>query len=104
MAHSDASPYGIAAVLTQKQAGPGKRSEWTCLSGLNKTYLLIIDYFYIEVAELRVTSSEATVCAVKEAFAHYGYPETVVYSNGPQRHSEHLQKRAALHVTSNPRY
>ena len=58
--------------------------EWA-----NKTYLLVY-YFsqYMEVAELRVTSSEATVRAVKEAFAHHGYPETVVSNNGPQFSSE----------------
>lgn len=55
--------------------------EWS-----KKTYLLIVNYFlrYIEVAELRVTSAEATIQAVKEAFAHHGYPETVVSDNGPQ--------------------
>lgn len=42
--------------------------EWT-----KKTYLLIVDYFsrYIEVTELKVTSADATIRAVKEAFAHH---------------------------------
>ncbi|KAL0150323.1 hypothetical protein M9458_054431, partial [Cirrhinus mrigala] len=76
----------------------------------NKTYLFIIDYFsrYIEVAELRVTSAEATVRAVKEAFAHHGYPETVVSDNGPQFSSETFrlfaEESCFTHVTSSPRY
>ncbi|XP_034038495.1 obscurin-like [Thalassophryne amazonica] len=79
--------------------------EWA-----NKTYLLIIDYFsrYIEVAELKTTSSEATVHAVKDAFARHGYPETVVSDNGPQFSSETFRafaKEACFaHVTSSPRY
>lgn len=79
--------------------------EWA-----NKTYLLIVDYFsrYIEVAELKTTSSEATVCAVKDAFARHGYPETVVSDNGPQFSSETFRafaKEACFaHATSSPRY
>lgn len=78
--------------------------EWA-----NKTCLLIIDYFsrYIEVAELRVTSSEATVCAVNEAFAHHGYPEIVVSDNGPQFSSETCRTAKVscfAHVTSSHRY
>ncbi|KAL0190869.1 hypothetical protein M9458_013567 [Cirrhinus mrigala] len=88
--HNTESPYYSHKSLT----GPGKR---------NKTYLLIIDYFsrYIEVAELRVTSAEATVHAVKEAFAHHGYPETVVSDNGPQLFAE---ESCFTHVMSSPRY
>lgn len=79
--------------------------EWS-----KKTYLLIVDYFshYIEVAELRVTSSEATVRAVKEAFSRHGYPETVVSDNVPQFSSETFrtfaQESGFTHVTSSPRY
>lgn len=76
----------------------------------NKTYLLITDYFsrYIEVAELKVTSSEATVHGVKDVFAHHGYPETVVSDNRPQFSSETFNTFAKescfAHVTSSPRY
>lgn len=79
--------------------------EWA-----NKTYLLIIDYLsrYIEVAELKVTSSEATVRALKDVFAHHGYPETVVSDNRPQFSSETFRtfaKEACFaHVMSSPRY
>lgn len=59
------------------------------------------------MAELRVTSSEATVRAVKEAFAHHGYPETVMSDNRPQFSSETFRTFAKqscfAHVTSSPR-
>ena len=65
---------------------PWQKVEMDLFEWANKTYLLVIDYFSqdIQVAELRVTSSEATVRAVKEAFAHNGYPVTIVSDNGPQ--------------------
>ena len=49
--------------------------EWN-----KKMYLQIVDYFskYIEVAEMRVTSAEATIRAVKDAFARNGVAEAVV--------------------------
>lgn len=79
--------------------------EWS-----NKHYLLIIDFFsrYIEIAELRYTSAEVTVRAIKEAFARHGTAETVVSDNGPQFSSELFRQFAKehqfAHVTSSPRY
>lgn len=79
--------------------------EWS-----KKNYLLIVDYFsrYIEVAELKVTSAESTIRAIKEPFAHHGYPETVVSDIGPQFSSETFRTFAKessfTHITSSPRY
>lgn len=79
--------------------------EWS-----KKNYLLIIDYFsrYIEVAELKSTSAEVTIRAVKEVFARHGTAETVVSDNGPQFSSELFQQFAKeykfTHSTSSPRY
>lgn len=60
------------------------------------------------MAELRVTPSEATVCTVKEAFAHHGYPEIVMSDIGPQFSSETFRTFAKescfTHVTSSPHY
>lgn len=63
--------------------------EWS-----KKQYILIIDFFsrYIEVAQLKYTSAEVTIKAVKEAFARHGTPETVVSDNGPQFSSEQFKQ------------
>ncbi|XP_068597753.1 sialin-like [Brachionichthys hirsutus] len=79
--------------------------EWS-----KKQYILVIDFFsrYIEVAQLKHTSAEVTIEAVKEAFARHGTPETVVSDNGPQFASELFKQFATeyqfTHVTSSPRY
>ncbi|KAJ8365231.1 hypothetical protein SKAU_G00140620 [Synaphobranchus kaupii] len=68
------------------------------------------DYFsrYVDVAYLRVTSSEVTVNAIKEAFARRGIPEMLVSDNGPQFVSEAFRQFAKdynfTHTTSSPRY
>ncbi len=58
----------------------------------------------IEVAELRVTSAEATIQGVTEVFSHHGYPETVVSDSGPQFLSEtfrtFVQESSFAHITS----
>lgn len=60
------------------------------------------------MAELKVASSEATFCAVKDAFARHGYPEMVVSDNGPQFSSETFRTFAKencfTHITSSPHY
>ncbi|KAK7930380.1 hypothetical protein WMY93_006775 [Mugilogobius chulae] len=62
---------------------------------------------YIEIAELRHTSAEVTIKAVKETFARHGVAETVVSDNGPQFSSEQFRQFAKeyqfTHVTSSPR-
>ena len=89
---------------------PWQKVGMDLLDWANKTYLLIIDYFsrYIELAKLRATSSEATVHAVKEAFAHHGYRETVLSNNGPQFSSETFRTFANescfAHFTNSPHY
>ncbi|KAL6490042.1 hypothetical protein MHYP_G00003870 [Metynnis hypsauchen] len=75
-----------------------------------KSYVLIVDYFsrYIEVAELKTTSSEVTVRAIKEAFARHGIPDEVVSDNGPQFVSDTFRNFAHefkfIHTTSSPHY
>ncbi|KAL6461067.1 hypothetical protein MHYP_G00310330 [Metynnis hypsauchen] len=63
---------------------------------------------YIEVAELKTTSSEVTVRAIKEAFARHGIPDEVVSDNGPQFVSDTFRNFARefkfIHTTSSPRY
>ncbi|XP_051782102.1 uncharacterized protein K02A2.6-like [Erpetoichthys calabaricus] len=79
--------------------------EWS-----KRQYLLLIDFFsrYIEVVELKCTSAEVTVKAIKEIFARHGTAETVVSDNGPQFSSELFKMFAEeyqfTHVTSSPRY
>ncbi|XP_049335604.1 uncharacterized protein LOC125802248 [Astyanax mexicanus] len=75
-----------------------------------KSYMLIVDYFsrYIEVAELKTTSSEVTVRAIKEAFARHGIPDEVVSDKGPQFVSNTFRNFArefkCIHTTCSPRY
>ncbi|XP_034038462.1 golgin subfamily A member 3 [Thalassophryne amazonica] len=59
-------------------------------------------------AELKHTTAEVTIKAVKEAFARHGVAETVVSDNGPQFSSDQFRQFAKeyqfTHITSSPRY
>ena len=50
------------------------------------TLLVVTDYssYYIEVARLCATSTQAVVCKLKTMFARFGIPEILVTDNGPQ--------------------
>lgn len=75
-----------------------------------KKYLILVDYFsgFIEVGYLRDTSSNSVINILKENFARYGIPETVISDNGPQFTSRNFAKFVSewdfCHVTSSPRY
>ena len=79
--------------------------EWS-----KRDYLLNIDYFsrYIEIAELKSTSAEVTIRAIKEVFARHGTAELVISDNGPQFSSsvfrEFAKENNFIHITSSPRY
>ena len=50
------------------------------------TYLLVVDYYprFPEVIQLRSTTSQSVINALKAVFTRYGIPETLVSDNGPQ--------------------
>ena len=79
--------------------------EWS-----KRDYLLIIDYFsrYIEIAELKNTSAEVTIRAIKEVFARHGSTEVVTSNNGLQFASagfcEFAKENNFMHITSSPCY
>lgn len=75
-----------------------------------KHYLILVDYYsgFIEVSQLRDTSSNSVIKELKQNFARYGIPETVVSDNGPQYSSRNFKKFAEEwcfnHITSSPYY
>ena len=78
------------------------------LKGLD--YLVIVDYYsrYSEVIQLRTTTSQSVVNALKSVFARHGIPEVLRSDNGPQFSSkeftEFSQSYQFTHTTSSPHY
>ena len=78
------------------------------LKGLN--YIVIADYFprYPEVIQLRTTTTQSVVSALKSIFSRHGIPEMVMSDNGPQFSSQEFAEFATRyhfkHITSSPLY
>ena len=55
-----------------------------CLYG-GQNYLVMVDYYsrWIEVLHVKSTTAEC-VAKMKDVFARFGFPEEIVYDNGPQ--------------------
>jgi transposase InsO family protein len=74
----------------------------------NKMWLVIVDAFtkWIEVIPMSTTTSEATARALRQVFAHFGFPRSLVSDNGPQFTSEefaHFMKSNNItHMKSTP--
>lgn len=74
------------------------------------TYILVIDYFsrFIEVKKLTSTTASSVIIALKEMFARFGIPATLVSDNGPQfdctEMKEFTQQYGIHHITSSPYY
>ena len=73
-------------------------------------YLVIVDYFsrYPEVIQMRSTTSQAVIKALKSVFARHGIPETLRSDNGPQFATGEFAGFAEgyqfSHITSSPHY
>ena len=73
-----------------------------------RDYLINVDYYstFIEVDYLTSTTSEVIISKLKQHFARYGIPDTVISDNGPQYSSEKFREFAAKynfqHITSSP--
>jgi len=83
----------------------------TDLFALNGSdYLIVVDYFsrYPEVIQLRSTTSQSVVNALKSMFARHGIPETLRSDNGPQFTSREFADFAESYqfsiTTSSPHY
>ena len=76
----------------------------------NRNLLVVVDYYsnFIEVAHLKTTTSRTVIKEMKEIFARYGIPDTVVSDNGPQFSSAEFATFAAtwgfVHTPSLPHY
>ena len=74
------------------------------------TYIVVTDYFsrYPEIIQLKSTTTQSVVTALKSVFSRHGIPETVVSDNGPQFSSQEFSDFASnyqfAHVTSSPHY
>ena len=75
---------------------------------MNTYFLVIIDAHskWIEVLPTRDTSSTATINLIRNVFAHFGLPMTLVSDNGPnftsREFNQFLEKNGIKHVTSAP--
>ncbi|XP_043470235.1 uncharacterized protein K02A2.6-like [Leptopilina heterotoma] len=76
----------------------------------NSEWLLVIDYFskYVEVAQLKDTSSFTVIAILKSLFARHGIPKIVNSDNGTQLNSREMKEFAKawnfISKTSSPRY
>lgn len=74
------------------------------------TYLTVVDYFsrYPEVIQLKTTTSQSIITALKSMFSRHGVPEILISDNGPQYSSQEFANFATAysftHVTSSPHY
>ena len=78
---------------------------------LNTThYLVVVDYFsnFPKVMELKQTTSQAVINAVKSIFSRHGVPSVFVSDNGPQYSSTAFEDFAKEwefhHITLSPLY
>ena len=76
----------------------------------NRTLLVVSDYYsnYVEVARLNTLTSRAIIKSLKEIFARFGIPDTLITDNGPQFASAEFSVFAKTwmfdHKTSSPKY
>ncbi|RLJ22866.1 hypothetical protein DJ031_00095 [bacterium endosymbiont of Escarpia laminata] len=74
------------------------------------TYIVMVDYYsrYIEIAYIRTPTSQSVILKMKDVFARWGVPETVLSDNGPQFASQEFSAFATsaqfIHQTSSPYY
>lgn len=75
-----------------------------------KTFIVMVDYYsrYIEIAYLGTATSQSVICKMKDVFARWGIPESIMSDNGPQYSSrqfaEFAKEYAFVHTTSSPHY
>ena len=73
-------------------------------------YLIVVDYFsrYLEVVQLKSTTSSSVIKALKAMFSHHGVPSIFMSDNGPQFVSREMKEFADSYgftlVTSSPHY
>ncbi|PIK50828.1 hypothetical protein BSL78_12299 [Apostichopus japonicus] len=76
----------------------------------DKTFLLVltIDSKFVEISQLRETTSKEVINKLKEIFSRHGIPDVLVSDNSPQNSSklfkEFTTKWEFAHLTSSPGY
>ena len=85
--------------------------EATDLSELDgQNWVILIDYYinFFEINELKKTTTQAVVNALRPHFARHGDPSKLISDNGPQYRSqefaEFVRELGFEHVTSSPLY
>lgn len=91
------------------ETGPWKRIHIDFLGPIkNSNFLLIIDSYskWMEVFPMKNTTTENTIEKLRETFARYGIPETVVSDNGAQlvsyKMKQFFSNNGVKHITSPP--
>ena len=75
-----------------------------------KSYILLVDYYsrFVEVQELKSTTTSSVISFLKPIFARYGIPVTLVSDNGPQFTCTEMRQFAETygfhHITTSPYY
>ena len=74
------------------------------------TYLLVVDYYsrYPEVIQLKTTTTQSIIHALRSIFSRHGIPQILMSDNGPQYSSQEFAAFASqygfTHTTSSPHY
>ncbi len=106
----DAVPNKEPLISTALPEYPWQRAGTDLFTLNHNTYVLVVDYYsqYPEAIQLRTTTSQGVITALKSIFARHGIPETLVSDNGPQYSSHEFAEFAELygfvHSTSSPHY
>ena len=74
----------------------------------SRSYIILVDSYsdFIEVAELKETTSSDVIAFLKEQFSRHGIPDVLMTDNGPQYASKELTEFSRRwefrHITSSP--
>lgn len=103
------NPSKSITIPWNKPEGPWQRIHIDFLGPINKShYLIILDAYskYPEIFRMNNITAEETTQKLRESFARWGIPKTVISDNGPQLVSRDfnnfLLKNGIKHITSAP--
>ena len=106
----DSTPRKEALISANLPEYPWQKiaADLFTLNGSN--YLVAVDYFsrYLEVIQLRSTTSQSVSNALKSIFSRHGIPEVLMTDNGPQFSSSEFaefgKQYCFVHTTSSSHY
>ena len=103
-------PHREPLLTTPSPSYPWERVAADLFVLKGSTYLLVADYYsrFVEVHKLTTTTSSSVVTHLKNIFARFGIPTTLVTDNGPQFDSQDMKAFAQSyefqHSTTSPYY